>query len=420
MFCCEGRVYRVNESAFVSEATRTFQIKLSQFKTLTADRNHLWSLDSFVNSRFQSSIPSTGVGVIRTKSGAFVWYSKVVVDLPANEAKHNRTTQSPGSDFVWEWSPGKATRSWSSILHSEQIDGIFRPLAHTPPSVESLQCLLHPDTVDCDEVLWSELCSDDRWFLSHVHPLSTCLVAPCFEQDPYRDRNIDRVQKRRSQGPPIEVNSLFWTRNNWEKDKNVTRDQFWGSPSSTQVIKVSTKDCTSYSILPTMKKQTRGCNIDLLPFEVVDAVLNIVARRCMGMTQQARWSVSVATRLRCVCRDFRGILDDQLDRLRIEALHCAAEAVHGNGPSCKLPIRLGKVACVMSTKITWKTVYDETCCQCGEDQHSTESMHQHHECIPVAKHAIATETLHKRKEARRKIVDDILRVNSLATKCPFD
>ena len=411
MFCCKGRIYKISEDAIVANVTDPFLL-LNKFIELTSDRDHLFSVDSFVNPGMQPrGVSPEGVGVVQTKTGCYVWISKVKVDIPKAEADSNGTSRSAGSNFVWEWSPGKSMRCWAVLRNAEQVDGIYRPLAHLPPALESMEALLSPATVDCTEVLWKDLSADDHWFLTHLRPLSGCLCAPAAPEEPYRERQAAAVKRRRDLGPPIDVNSMYWN-TDWKADYAVTRSSLWSDPTAARIVPVNKKNCTLFSILPTATVSKRGCDASILPKEVVEMILHTVARRCLGMADAAAWPLHIATSLRRVCRDFRNVLDEQLDRIRIEALQLAETTMNGTAPPGKLPMRIGLVKQMLKKKTSWKTFKPKVRQRRDGEWVSKEEMSSHHNCNPKADHRVADASILKHQETRHDIVAKIQALNA--------
>lgn len=417
MFCCGGRVYRVKKEVVVAPVQSICSMPMSTFITLTMDCKELWSVDSFINKRsYPRGCPPKAVGVIQTKSGSYVWVSMVSVEVPEDEAAQNGIPRLAGANFIWEWSPGKAMHCWSILRNAEQNDGIFRPLAHTHPTFDASEYLLDPRYVECEEVSWSELSPGDRWFISHVKPLSTCLVAPSYEEDAYRKRHNKLIDTRRSRGPPIAVNSLFWSNNCWHDDETLSRLDLWCYTSTDRISKVDMERCTPYSILPATPKRRQGVDVTKLPNEIMEEVLEIVARQCVGLTSgEERWPVHVATTLRCVCKDFRNRLDNTLDILREEILECAKETLRGqcSKPWC-FPLRVGRVTTVFRDRITWRHINTEYR-KLVTDRHSTFSMNTHHACLPGSNNTIAEATMKQKIATRQRLIDNIRSMNPSAT-----
>lgn len=382
------------------------------FLTATSELE-LWSLDSFINAQNlpRSGCPSGAVGVIATKEGKFVWFSRVEVPVPEDEASANDLPRSSGGELIWEWNPGKAMHFWSLLKNAEETDSVFRPLAHTQPELVTMRHLLDPLFIECKEVGWEDLSKSVRWFLLQVAPVSTCLFFPSYCHDTYRDKMAKRVNTRLDKGPPVSVNSIYWGDFKWKEDCHLTLSDLWCTTNNDFAESAP----SSGHVLCPQHENTKLAEWSWLPADVAGEILSMVVLECLGMAAAPAQPVYNATRLRCVCTSFRDCIDSSMESCRATAFAAAHRSLCGEHVPLRLPLRAGRATAVLRKPVTWKVFASERAIfdQKGGG-HDLCEIAAHHAYRPGRDNRGADSKFIANLTRRQRLLENILRVNPLA------
>lgn len=315
LFVNDRRVYSIPEDAIILQGGGVLPLAYNTFLKMLDDA-YVFCAEVFLSTIYHpSGVGSEFISAVQTESG-IVWVTRIRVSVPAELRKtFGLDDDEVGAEFCWPWNVGKATVSWSRFLTVEEKDGRYRSLAHVPPHrLEGVAAGLFPEIVPgCEEVAWSNLTAEQRFFLSHIHPTTSTFGTSSNPDDDktYRAsarRIIESRQKRRrpNADPPFPpLSSLL---NKESLGAAITPEKF-----------LMLEDRAAPNFTPTNEFylgqmdvfMDRACWSDL-PDEITGIILKDIAAEAFSSNWQDYLAAKQVASLRLVCRGFKRVLDDEL------------------------------------------------------------------------------------------------------------
>ena len=330
-FTHNGRVYALPAESVVMDGMGDVPLAYDQFVSIT-DKSRGFCAETFLNTEVHGkTIAQQHILVVQTSAG-MVWASRLAVDMTASEREQFGLAGSTvGQEFVWAWNPGKSTVSWLRFRDAEKMDGRYRTLAHLSPERLTMAVGLQPELIDgCEEVPWSELTADQRFFLSHIDPTSYSLgmssnvekdeayVAEALVSIDNRRRRLcgngaeERVYMKATSDMLVETEAM--------EVEECEESLFFGTPREAH-------DC---DVVSGRERVDHVADWTWLPVDVARMVLATIADDAFRSDWQNHEAAQAVARLRLVCRRFRDDLDGRLTELWTENAQFSRRVLKGS------------------------------------------------------------------------------------------
>jgi hypothetical protein len=358
LFTHGRKVYTLSPECVVKRCRCSVSLNYDELLKLTGTARGFCA-EAFMSAQVLGhSIAGDHVLVIATKAG-LVWCSQLSVRVSGEaQAQFGIDGTSVGSEFVWPWNPGRATKTWLQFVDAEKRDGHFRSLSHLPPTRRDMSATLAPELVEgCVELPWAELTNSQRFFLSHLDPTAVTL---CMSSDPEGDARFvadakrTMTKRRKMQGRSSSA-PLYMT---VADDELVACEQLDEANSDpVRFFGMRRRDNPSHEAQNMFPCQ-RVVYADWakLPQDVASVILESIASDAFTSSWTNYRVAEAVADLRLVCRDFRASLDASLERMWTANTQFSRCVLQGGLPPPPASLSSIALAAVVSTALhadTW-------------------------------------------------------------------